>query len=166
VNGSGTAAGLGLLSATTWAARTSSAAWARAALPPCSSSPPATSSPCSCFWRFAAPWDRHSGSSFLLYAALGGFEGSLALAVFYRALAMAPWGSPPPHRTAHCSRSRRLLNPPRRPAHSSDRHRAGHGLAAIWLITAPQPPGTDALCAPPRRRLLLGSLAASALEPS
>jgi drug/metabolite transporter (DMT)-like permease len=38
-------------------------------------------------FRIALP-----GSSYLLYAVLGGFEGSLALAIFYRALAMGAMG--------------------------------------------------------------------------
>ena len=102
------------------------------------------------------------GSSFLLYAALGGFEGSLALAVFYRALAMGAMGL-----TAALTGLLTALVP----VAFSILHDGlptpltaiglAMGLAAIWLITrTSSPKGTDtAAPSTPPAALVLGALA-------
>jgi len=102
------------------------------------------------------------GSSFLLYAALGGFEGSLALAVFYRALAMGAMGL-----TAALTGLLTALVP----VVFSLLHDGlptpltaiglVMGLAAIWLITrTSSPKGTDtAAPSTPPAALVLGALA-------
>jgi hypothetical protein len=151
------------------AVRTSSAAWAHAALPPCWSSPPATSSPCSLLWPFAWPSTSPSPAPRIsLYAALGGFEGSLALAVFYRALAMGAMGL-----TAALTGLLTALVPvlfsilhDGLPT-PSDRRRAGHGPDR-HLAHHPHPTaGGGRRCATPRRPpCCLAPSPASALEPS
>jgi drug/metabolite transporter (DMT)-like permease len=101
-------------------------------------------------------------SSFLFYSALGGFEGSLALAVFYRALAMGAMGL-----TAALTGLLTALVP----VVFSLVHDGlptpltavglALGLAAIWLITrtsSPKRTGTAAPSTPPAA-LLLGALA-------
>jgi drug/metabolite transporter (DMT)-like permease len=97
------------------------------------------------------------GSHYLLYAMLGGFEGSLALAVFYRALAMGAMGL-----TAALTGLLTALVPvvfslfvdglP------SPLTAVGlvAGLAAIWLIT--HAPAKDGPSSPPAA-LMLGALA-------
>jgi len=102
------------------------------------------------------------GSSYLLYAAIGGFEGSLALAVFYRALAMGAMGL-----TAALTGLLTALIPvlfslfyEGLPAPLTAVGLA-MGLAAIWLITrlpAAKTPGAGGLRTPPAA-LLLGALA-------
>jgi drug/metabolite transporter (DMT)-like permease len=93
----------------------------------------------------------------LLYAALGGFEGSLALAVFYRALAMGPMGL-----TAALTGLLTALVPVVFSFFQNGLPTPwtalglAMGLAAIWLIThTPADRGAGA----PRAALLLGSLA-------
>jgi drug/metabolite transporter (DMT)-like permease len=107
--------------------------------------------------RLAVP-----GPHFLLYAALGGFEGSLALAIFYRALAMGAMGL-----TAALTGLLTALVP----VTFSFFHDGlpgpltavglATGLAAIWMIThspAAKGPGMKAMPTPPAA-LLLGMLA-------
>jgi len=102
------------------------------------------------------------GNHFLIYAALGGFEGSLALAVFYRALAMGAMGL-----TAALTGLLTALVPvlfslfhEGLPAPLTVAGLA-MGLVAIWLIThAPgeKASGEKAVSTPPLA-LLLGALA-------
>jgi len=102
------------------------------------------------------------GSASLFYAALGGFEGSLALAIFYRALAMGAMGL-----TAALTGLLTALVP----VLFSLIHEGlptpltavglVMGLAAIWLITH-TPAARDSETkapAPPAAALLLGALA-------
>jgi drug/metabolite transporter (DMT)-like permease len=107
--------------------------------------------------RLAVP-----GTHFLLYAALGGFEGSLALAVFYRALAMGAMGL-----TAALTGLLTALVPVTfslfhdgLPAPLTAIGLA-IGLTAIWMITqAPAPKGGQTARIPtPPMALLLGALA-------
>ena len=97
------------------------------------------------------------GSHYLVYAALGGFEGSLALAVFYRALAMGAMGL-----TAALTGVLTALVP----VLFSMVHDGlptplaavglALGLVAIWLITHTH---ADSNSASPTKALLLGALA-------
>jgi drug/metabolite transporter (DMT)-like permease len=107
--------------------------------------------------RLAVP-----GQHFLLYAALGGFEGSLALTVFYRALAMGAMGL-----TAALTGLLTALVPVTfslfHDGLPSPLTAVGlaTGLAAIWMIThapAAKGPGMKALPTP-TAALLLGMLA-------
>ena len=111
--------------------------------------------------RFAVP-----GKHDLFYAALGGFEGSLALAVFYRALAMGAMGLT----AALCGLLTALVPVLYSVAHEglpSPLSGVGLalGLAAIWLIThTPEAKGAEAnprvpSAAAMRTSLLLGALA-------
>ena len=111
--------------------------------------------------RFAIP-----GKHDLIYAAVGGFEGSLALAVFYRALAMGAMGLT----AALCGLLTALV-----PVLYSVAHEGlpgpltgvglAMGLAAIWLIThTPEAKGTETNPRAPsaatmHASLLLGALA-------
>ena len=107
--------------------------------------------------RLAVP-----GPRFLFYAALGGFEGSLALAVFYRALAMGAMGL-----TAALTGLLTALVP----VTFSVFHEGlptpltavglAIGLTAIWMIThSPAAKGTGSNNKPtPPAALLLGMLA-------
>jgi drug/metabolite transporter (DMT)-like permease len=102
--------------------------------------------------RLAVP-----GHAPLLYAAVGGFEGSLALAVFYRALSMGAMGL-----TAALTGLLTALVPvlfslfrdgwPAPPTVAG----LAIGLTAIWLIT--HTPGSGEISTPPAA-LLLGALA-------
>jgi drug/metabolite transporter (DMT)-like permease len=100
-----------------------------------------------------APPEMHS----LLYALVGGFEGSLALAIFYRALAMGAMGL-----TAALTGLLTALVPVAYSLFSdglpSLLTAAGlvAGLVAIWLIT--HSPAKDSPASPPAA-LLLGALA-------
>jgi drug/metabolite transporter (DMT)-like permease len=102
--------------------------------------------------RLAVP-----GPPMLFYAGLGGFEGSVALAVFYRALAMGAMGL-----TAALTGLLTALVPVvfalLREGLPTPLAGAGlvAGLAAIWLIT--HSPG-DKGAGTPRTALLLGALA-------
>src|ERR1035437_9633169 len=97
------------------------------------------------------------GPHYLIYAALGGFEGSLALAIFYRALAMGAMGL-----TAALTGLLTALVPvtfsmfvdglPSLPTALG----LAAGLVAIWLIT--HSPSKDGPASPPAA-LLLGALA-------
>jgi drug/metabolite transporter (DMT)-like permease len=102
--------------------------------------------------RLAVP-----GTHYLLYAALGGFEGSVALAVFYRALAMGAMGL-----TAALTGLLTALVPVVFSLFQDGLPTPltavglAVGLAAIWLIT--HAPATNGPATPPAA-LLLGSLA-------
>jgi drug/metabolite transporter (DMT)-like permease len=166
VNGSGTAAGLGLLSATTWGGSDFVGGVGARRAPALLIV--ASGHIVSLFLLLAlcrATGIAIPGSSFLLYAALGGFEGSLALAVFYRALAMGAMGL-----TAALTGLLTALVP----VAFSILHDGlptpltaiglAMGLAAIWLITrtptAPTAEKTDASArSTPPAALLLGALA-------
>ncbi len=97
------------------------------------------------------------GSHYLLYALIGGFEGSVALAIFYRALAMGAMGL-----TAALTGLLTALVPvvfsmfvdglPSLPTALG----LAAGLVAIWLIT--HSPSKDGPASPPAA-LLLGALA-------
>ena len=98
---------------------------------------------------------------FLLYAALGGFEGSLALAVFYRALAMGAMGL-----TAALTGLLTALVPVTYSIFldglPGPLTAVGltMGLAAIWMIThAPAKDGVSKAAPAPPAALLLGVLA-------
>jgi drug/metabolite transporter (DMT)-like permease len=102
------------------------------------------------------------GSHYLFFAALGGFEGSLALAIFYRALAMGAMGL-----TATLTGLLTALVPVLfslfqigLPAPLTLAGLA-LGLVAIWLIThTPRKEGSGAKAASaPAAALLLGALA-------
>jgi drug/metabolite transporter (DMT)-like permease len=163
VNGSGTAAGLGLLSATTWGGSDFVGGVGARRAPALLIV--ASGHIVSLFLLLAlcrAMGIAIPGSSFLLYAALGGFEGSLALAVFYRALAMGAMGL-----TAALTGLLTALVP----VVFSLLHDGlptpltaiglVMGLAAIWLITrTSSPKGTDtAAPSTPPAALVLGALA-------
>jgi drug/metabolite transporter (DMT)-like permease len=163
VNGSGTAAGLGLLSATTWGGSDFVGGVGARRAPALLIV--ASGHIVSLFLLLAlcrAMGIAIPGSSFLLYAALGGFEGSLALAVFYRALAMGAMGL-----TAALTGLLTALVP----VAFSILHDGlptpltaiglAMGLAAIWLITrTSSPKGTDtAAPSTPPAALVLGALA-------
>jgi drug/metabolite transporter (DMT)-like permease len=102
--------------------------------------------------RLAVP-----GSHYLLFAVLGGFEGSLALAIFYRALAMGAMGL-----TAALTGLLTALVPVAFSVFSDGLPGPltavglAAGLAAIWLIT--HAPATEGP-ATPVAALLLGALA-------
>ncbi|MGD0733323.1 MAG: DMT family transporter [Terracidiphilus sp.] len=102
------------------------------------------------------------GAPSIVYAAVGGFEGSLALAVFYRALAMGPMGL-----TAALTGLLTALIPVLFSLFYEGLPTAltsiglAMGLAAIWLITR-SPAATTPTAGPlptPPAALLLGSLA-------
>jgi drug/metabolite transporter (DMT)-like permease len=102
------------------------------------------------------------GPHFLFYAALGGFEGSLALAVFYRALAMGAMGL-----TAALTGLLTALVPVTfslfRDGLPAPLTAVGlaMGLTAIWMIThapAAKGPGMKRMPTPPAA-LLMGALA-------
>jgi drug/metabolite transporter (DMT)-like permease len=102
------------------------------------------------------------GSHYLLFAALGGFEGSLALAIFYRALAMSSMGL-----TAALTGLLTALVPVLFSLFNEGLPTPltavglGMGLIAIWLIT--HTPAIDSngkrRASTPPRALLLGALA-------
>ena len=90
---SGATAGLSLLSAATWGGSDFAGGWGarRASSLLVTASGQIVSLAALLvicfFFRLALP-----GTSYLLYAAIGGFEGAIALAVFYRALSMGAMG--------------------------------------------------------------------------
>jgi drug/metabolite transporter (DMT)-like permease len=158
MNSSGAAAGLGLLSAATWGgsdfvggigARRAPALLVVAA-----------GHTFSLFLLLAVCAATHlalPASHYLLYAALGGFEGSLALAVFYRALAMGAMGL-----TAALTGLLTALVPVLfslfyvglpTPLTAVG---LATGLIAIWLITRTR---AESGPATPTKALLLGALA-------
>jgi uncharacterized membrane protein len=97
------------------------------------------------------------GTSYLVYGAIGGFEGAFALAAFYRALAMGAMGV-----TAALTGLLTALIPVVFDLFSSgwpDAFTSAGliaGLAAIWLISQSQSGGENAASA---RALLLGACA-------
>lgn len=102
------------------------------------------------------------GSHYLLFAALGGFEGSLALAIFYRALAMGAMGL-----TAALTGLLTALVPVLFSLFNEGLPAPltavglGMGLIAIWLITHTPAVDSNGKRRPstPPRALLLGALA-------
>jgi drug/metabolite transporter (DMT)-like permease len=93
VSGSGAAAGIGLLSAATWGGSDFVGGVGARRAP--ALLVVASGHIVSLFLLLALCGGMHiaaPGSRFLFYSAVGGFEGSLALAVFYRALAMGAMG--------------------------------------------------------------------------
>ena len=96
-------------------------------------------------------------TSYLVYAAIGGFEGAIALAIFYRALAMGAMGL-----TAALTGLLTALIPVVFDLFNSGWPGAltaaglAVGLAAIWLISQSQSSGGSAT---PARALLLGACA-------
>ncbi len=158
MSSSGGAAGLGLLSAANWGGSDFAGGWgARRA-----SSLLVTASGqivsllalllICLVLRLAVP-----GTSYLVYAAIGGFEGAIALAVFYRALSMGAMGL-----TAALTGLMTAFVPvvfelfhSGWPGTSATVGLAT-GLAAIWLIShSPAKEGAGS----PRRALLLGASA-------
>jgi drug/metabolite transporter (DMT)-like permease len=155
---SGTTAGLGLLSAASWGGSDFAGGWGarRASALLVTASGQIVSLAALlviCFFlRLALP-----GTSFLVYAAIGGFEGAIALAVFYRALSMGAMGL-----TAALTGLMTALVPV-----LFELIRSGwpgnvtvlglaFGLAAIWLIShAPATEGAGTS----RRALWLGACA-------
>lgn len=155
---SGTAAGIGLLSAASWGASDFAGGWGarRASSLLITASGQVVSLGALlliCFaLHLALP-----GTPYLIYAAIGGFEGAIALAVFYRALSSGPMGL-----TAALTGLTTALIPVLFDLFHSGWPGAltviglAAGLAAIWLIS--QSPYKDAT-ATPRRTLLLGASA-------
>ncbi len=158
MSSSGGAAGLGLLSAATWGGSDFAGGWgARRA-----SSLLVTASGqivsllalllICLVLRLAVP-----GTSYLVYAAIGGFEGAIALAVFYRALSMGAMGL-----TAALTGLMTAFVPVVFELFHSGWPGTSTtvglvtGLAAIWLIShSPAKDGAGS----PRRALLLGASA-------
>jgi uncharacterized membrane protein len=155
---SGAAAGLGLLAAATWGGSDFAGGWgARRASPILITAAGQLISlavllAVCLVLRIPVP-----ASRFLIYSAIGGFEGAFALAIFYRALAMGAMGL-----TAALTGLLTALIPVVfELAHSGwpgalTSAGLAVGLAAIWLIA--QSPA-DAGAATPRKALLLGACA-------
>jgi len=162
VNSSGTAAGIGLLSAASWGGSDFAGGWGARRAP--ALLVVASGQIISLFLLLALCRGMHvplPATRFLVYAALGGFEGALALALFYRALAMGAMGL-----TAALTGLLTALIPvvfsifqegPPTPLTAAG---LAMGLAAIWLITrAPATKGPDAARhSTPPAALLLGAL--------
>jgi drug/metabolite transporter (DMT)-like permease len=154
----GAAAGLGLLAAATWGGSDFAGGWgARRASPVLIT---AAGQVISLIVLLGICLVLHlaiPGKSFLVYAAIGGFEGAIALAIFYRALAMGAMGL-----TAALTGLLTALIPVLFEAFHSGwpgmLTSAGlaTGLAAIWLIA--QTPA-DSGIATPRKALVLGACA-------
>jgi drug/metabolite transporter (DMT)-like permease len=155
---SGAAAGLGLLAAANWGGSDFAGGWgARRASPVLITAAGQVISlavllAICLVLRLAIP-----GTSYLVFGAIGGFEGALALAIFYRALAMGAMGL-----TAALTGLLTALVPV-----VFDLFHSGWpgaltsvglavGLAAIWLI-AQTPADTGA--GTPRKALMLGACA-------
>lgn len=155
---SGAAAGLGLLAAATWGGSDFAGGWgARRASPVLITAAGQVVSLIALLvlclvLRIALP-----ASSFLVYGAIGGFEGAFALAIFYRALAMGAMGL-----TAALTGLLTALVPVIFDLFHSGWPRtltsAGFavGLAAIWLISQSEAKTGEG---PPRKALLLGACA-------
>lgn len=155
---SGAAAGLGLLAAATWGGSDFAGGWgARRASPVLITAAGQVLSLAAlllvCFGlRIPLP-----ASRFLMYGAIGGFEGAFALAIFYRALAMGAMGL-----TAALTGLLTALVPVLFDLLHSGWPGAltsaglAAGLVAIWLIS--QSPAA-AGAATPRKALLLGASA-------
>ncbi len=158
MSSSGAAAGLGLLSATAWGGSDFAGGWGarRASTLLITASGQIVSLAgllvICLVLRLALP-----GTSYLVYAAIGGFEGAIALAVFYRALAMGAMGL-----TAALTGVMTALVPVAFELFHSGFPSAitfaglAMGLAAIWMIShSPSKEGADTS----RRALLLGASA-------
>ncbi len=155
---SGATAGLSLLSAATWGGSDFAGGWGarRASSLLVTASGQIVSLAALlvlCFFlRLALP-----GTSYLFYAAVGGFEGAIALAVFYRALSMGAMGL-----TAALTGLMTALIPVLfELIHSGWPGKVtivglAMGLAAIWLIS--HSPATEG-AGTSRRALLLGASA-------
>jgi drug/metabolite transporter (DMT)-like permease len=158
MSSSGAAAGFGLLSATSWGGSDFAGGWGarRASTLLITASGQIVSLAgllvvCLAL-RLALP-----GMSYLIYAAIGGFEGAIALAVFYRALAMGAMGL-----TAALTGVMTALVPVAFDLVHSGWPNAitlaglAIGLAAIWLIShSPTREGAETS----QRALLLGASA-------
>jgi drug/metabolite transporter (DMT)-like permease len=155
---SGAAAGLGLLSAASWGGSDFAGGWGarRASTLLITASGQIVSLAglllICLVLRLALP-----GTSYLVYAAIGGFEGAIALAVFYRALAMGAMGL-----TAALTGLMTGLIPVLYELFHHGWPSAitlvglAIGLTAIWLIShSPSRDGADT----PRRALVLGASA-------
>jgi drug/metabolite transporter (DMT)-like permease len=158
MSSSGTAAGFGLLSADSWGGSDFAGGWGarRASTLLITASGQIVSLAgllvICLVLRLALP-----GTSYLVYAAIGGFEGAIALAVFYRALAMGAMGL-----TAALTGLMTALIPVLYELFHHGWPSAitlaglAIGLTAIWLIShSPSRDGTDT----PRRALILGASA-------
>jgi drug/metabolite transporter (DMT)-like permease len=161
VNGSSAAAGIGLLSAATWGGSDFVGGVGARRAP--ALLVVASGHIVSLFLLLALCRGMHialPGTHYLFYAALGGFEGSLALAVFYRALAMGAMGL-----TAALTGLLTALVP----VAFSLFHDGlptpltaiglAMGLLAIWLITRTPPARNQATKPTPPTALLLGAVA-------
>ena len=158
MSSSGAAAGLGLLSATAWGGSDFAGGWGarRASTLLITASGQIVSLAgllvICLVLRLALP-----GTGYLVYAAIGGFEGAIALAVFYRALAMGAMGL-----TAALTGVMTALVPVAFELFHSGFPSAitlaglAIGLAAIWMIShSPSKEGAETS----RRALLLGASA-------
>jgi drug/metabolite transporter (DMT)-like permease len=158
MSSSGAAAGLGLLSATAWGGSDFAGGWGarRASTLLITASGQIVSLAgllvICLVLRLALP-----GADCLVYAAIGGFEGAIALAVFYRALAMGAMGL-----TAALTGVMTALVPVAFELFHSGFPSAitlaglAIGLAAIWMIShSPSKEGAETS----RRALLLGASA-------
>lgn len=155
---SGATAGLSLLSAATWGGSDFAGGWGsrRASSLLITASGQVVSLAallCICLvLRLPVP-----GSRYLAYAAIGGFEGAFALAIFYRALAMGAMGL-----TAAITGLLTALIPVlfdlfhRGWPGTMTTAGLALGLAAIWMISQSQGASGSA---PPARALLLGACA-------
>jgi drug/metabolite transporter (DMT)-like permease len=162
VNSSGSAAGFGLLSATSWGGSDFVGGMGSRRAP--TLLVVASGHFVSLIALLAICLATHlalPGRHDLVLSAAGGFEGALSLALFYRALAMGAMGL-----TAALTGLLTALVPvlfslfhdglPTRPTFVG----LALGLAAIWLIThSPAANGQEARAATPNRALLLGALA-------
>lgn len=158
MSSSGAAAGLGLLAAATWGGSDFAGGWgARRASPVLITAAGQVISlvvllAICLALRIAVP-----ASSYLIYGAIGGFEGAFALAIFYRALAMGAMGL-----TAALTGLLTALVPVVFDLFHSGWPRAltsaglAVGLAAIWLISQS---GTKTGDGTPRKARLLGACA-------
>ena len=155
---SGAAAGLGLLSAATWGGSDFAGGWgARRASSLLITASGQILSLAGLLVICLALRLTIPGASYLVYAAIGGFEGAIALAVFYRALAMGAMGL-----TAALTGLMTALVPVVFDLIHSGWPTAitmvglAIGLAAIWLIShSPAKEGAES----PRRALFLGACA-------
>jgi drug/metabolite transporter (DMT)-like permease len=158
MSSSGAAAGFGLLSAASWGGSDFAGGWgARRASTLLITASGQMVSLAGLLVICCVLWPAMPGTSYLVCAAIGGFEGAIALAAFYRALAMGAMGL-----TAALTGVMTALVPV-----AFDLLHSGWpsaitlvglviGLAAIWLIShSPAKEGADTS----RRALLLGASA-------
>jgi drug/metabolite transporter (DMT)-like permease len=158
MSSSGAAAGLGLLSAATWGGSDFAGGWgARRASSLLITASGQIISLASLLVICVALRLTVPGTSYLVYAAIGGFEGAIALAIFYRALAMGAMGL-----TAALTGLMTALIPVLFEVFHSGwpgkltTFGLAAGLAAIWLIShSPAREGAESS----RRALLLGASA-------